>query len=91
MYEFYQKFNNNTIKSEFKLSIEEICNTEPKKLFSFYNGKSKENKKDRSKTFNGEYEFKSSLTNVNAISAFKTKYRCKVVKFIACFRRKKNI
>jgi hypothetical protein len=65
MYEFYQKFNNFTIKPEFKISIEEICNTHPKQLLSFSNLKSKENKKDRSKTFNGEYEFKSSLTKDN--------------------------
>ncbi len=60
--EFYNKSNSlYDEKPKFKVMIEEICNDRAKILHELYENE----KKDRSKTFNGNYEFKTHILKDN--------------------------
>ena len=60
--EFYNKSNSYYhLKPKFKVMIEEICNDRAKILHELFEIE----KKDRSKTFNGNYEFKTQILKEN--------------------------
>jgi hypothetical protein len=71
MKDMFELYNNNLIqlpKPDFKVSIEDVCNPEPKVLFTFMLGSKSPEKKDRAYTYsNGDYEFKSGLNKESKV------------------------